>query len=379
MIVPEHLAKQCLSAYGLRTPFCLVAATAEEAQNAALQLGGGCIVKALVPVGGRGKAGGVKLCADPAETAKAASTILGMAIHGHKVDKVLVEETMTPKAEYYAAVMVNQELASVDLLLCLNGGMEIENLAVADSKAILRLHAVPGRDLPLHEVRAWLAKADAHQPEALALFLTALFRAGRDLDAMLLEVNPLAMLADNKLAALDCKLEVDDSAIYRQPALQAARDTELTPLELEAKRLGVSFVSLDGEIGVIASGAGLGMATLDMLRHKGLNPANFLDTGGGISVPMLEGAVTMLLGEPSVKGLIINLYGGINRMLDAAQGIAAALEKCGHERPVVAKILGNQQEEAWALLEKLPNVHVFKDVQSEKAVARLAALLGVAA
>jgi len=376
MIVPEHLAKQCLSAYGLRTPAGRVAATAEEARNTAQQLGGTCIIKALIPIGGRGKAGGVKVCAGSAEAAKTASAILGMTIHGHKVNKVLVEEAMPPKTEYYAAVMINQAMGSVDLLLCLRGGMEIENLATVDSEAILCLHTVPGRDLPLHEVRAWLAKAGVDQPEALALFLTTLFRAGRDLDATLLEINPLALLADGKLAALDCKLEVDDSALYRQPALHLVRDTDITPLEQEAKRLGVSFVPLDGEIGVIASGAGLGMATLDMLRHKGLTPANFLDTGGGISVPMLEGAVAMLLGAPLVRGLIINLYGGINRMLDAAQGIAAALEKCGHERPVVAKILGNQQEEAWALLEKLPNVHVFKDVQSEKAVARLAAVLG---
>ena len=378
MIVPEHLAKHCLSAYGLRTPAGWLAATAEEAGNAAQQLGGACVVKALAPIGGRGKAGGVKFCVGPDDAVKAASAILGMTIHGYIVDKVLVEEAMPPQKEYYAAVMVNQDMGSVDVLLCLSGGMEIENLATADNGAILRLHTAPGRDLPLHEIRAWLAKTGVEQLEPLALFLTILLRAGRDLDAMLLEINPLALLADGKPAALDCKLEVDDSALYRQPALQVIRDMELTPLEQEAKRLGVSFVPLDGEIGVIASGAGLGMATLDMLRHKGLAPANFLDTGGGISVPMLEGAVTLLLRMPSVKGLIINLYGGINRMLDAAQGIAAALEKCGHERPVVTKILGNQQEEAWALLETLPNVHVFKDVQSEKAVARLASILGAA-
>ncbi|MDR0239816.1 MAG: acetate--CoA ligase family protein [Deltaproteobacteria bacterium] len=378
MIVPEHLAKQCLSAYGLRTPAGRLAATAEEVRNAAQQLGCVCVVKALAPIGGRGKAGGVKLCADPDEAVKAASAMFGMTIHGHIVDRVLVEEALPPQKEYYAAVMVNQDTGSVDVLLCLSGGMEIENLAATDSGAVLRLHTAPGRDLPLHEMRAWLTKAGVDQPEPLALCLTILLRASRDLDAMLLEINPLALLADGTPAVLDCKLEVDDSALYRQPALQMVRDTECTPLEQEAKRLGVSFVPLDGEIGVIASGAGLGMATLDMLRCKGLAPANFLDTGGGISVSMLEGAVAMLLRMPSVKGLIINLYGGINRMLDAAQGIAAALEKCGHERPVVTKILGNQQEEAWALLETLPNVHVCKDVQSEKAVARLASILGVA-
>jgi succinyl-CoA synthetase beta subunit len=379
MIVPEPLAKQCLSVYGLHVPAGRTASSAAEARQAAEDLGGACIVKALAPVGGRGKAGGVKPAANPAEAVAAATAILGLTLHGHKVTQVLVEQAMPPQEEYYAAVMVNQALGSVDLLLSLQGGIDIEELPARDSQAVLRLHTAPGRDLPVHEVRAWIAKAGAPRSEALALFLTSLLRAARDLDAMLLEINPLAILADGRPVALDCKLEVDDSALYRQPALQQVRETELNPLEREAKRLGVSFVPLDGAIGVIASGAGLGMATLDMLRHKGLTPANFLDTGGGISVSMLDGAVTMLLGEAAVKGLIINLYGGINRMLDAAQGIAAALEKCGYERPVVVKILGNQQEEAWAFLEKLPNVHVFKDVQSEKAVARLAAILGVTA
>ncbi|MDR1778002.1 MAG: acetate--CoA ligase family protein [Desulfovibrio sp.] len=378
MIIPEHLAKQRLAAYGLRVPAGWKAATPGEAEAAAKRLNGRCVVKALIPIGGRGKAGGVKLCASPAEAAAAAAGLLGAQLRGHVVNSLLVEEAMSPQEEYYAAVMVNQELGAIDLLLSLSGGMDIETLAGRED-AVLRLHAVPGRDLPLHETRAWLARAGASHTEELAFFLTALLRAAADMDAMLLEINPLALLKDGTLVALDCKLETDDNALNRQSAFQDLRDAELTPLEREAKRLGVSFVPLEGEIGVIASGAGLGMATLDMLRQKGLTPANFLDTGGGISVPMLDGAVRMLLGESRVRGMIINLYGGINRMLDAAQGIASALEHCGHDRPVVVKILGNQQEEAWALLEKLENVHVFKDVQSEKAVARLAALLGVTA
>ncbi|MDR1659459.1 MAG: acetate--CoA ligase family protein [Desulfovibrio sp.] len=379
MIVPEDLAKQCLAAYGLRLPAGRKASSPDEARRAADRLQGTCVVKALVPIGGRGKAGGVRRCATPDEAATAAAGMLGGLIRDQRVNSVLVEQAMPPVEEYYAAVMVNQDSGTVDLLLSLSGGVEIERLAASDGDAVLRLRAAPGRDLPLHEARAWLLKAGTARAAELAVVLLALFRAARDMDAMLLEVNPLALLEDGGLAVLDCKLEVDDSALGRQPVFRGLREAEFTPMEREAHRLGVSFVPLDGEIGVIASGAGLGMATLDMLRHKGLRPANFLDTGGGISVPMLDGAVSMLLGEPRIKGVIINLYGGINRMLDAAQGIAAALEKCGHARPVVVKILGNQQEEAWTLLEKLENVHVFKDVQSEKAVARLAALLGVTA
>jgi succinyl-CoA synthetase beta subunit len=205
--------------------------------------------------------------------------------------------------------------------------------------------------------------------------MATLYRAAADLDAILLEINPLAITGEGSLVALDCKLEVDDNGLMRQPELLEWYCASLSDRELRARSLGVSYVPLDGDIGVITSGAGLGMATLDLLKQAGLSPANFLDTGGGISEALVKGSLELIMEPAHVKGAIINLYGGINRMLEAAKGILAALQNIPGNRPVVVKILGNQQEEAWALLEPEPNVHVIRVIQTEKAVSKVAELV----
>ena len=183
------------------------------------------------------------------------------------------------------------------------------------------------------------------------------------------------MLADGTLALLDCKLEIDDNGLARQPELAEVYRQSLSSRELRARELGVSYVPLEGDIGVITSGAGLGMCTLDLLKQKGLAPANFLDTGGGISESLVKGALELIMEPPRVRGAIINLYGGINRMLEASKGIVAALQTIPGKRPLVVKILGNQQEEAWAMLATVPNVHVIRVVQTEDAVSKLADLV----
>ncbi len=209
----------------------------------------------------------------------------------------------------------------------------------------------------------------------LADTIVKLHRAAADLDATLLEVNPLAITGDGRLVLLDCKLEVDDNGLNRQPTLTEVYLASLSERELRARQLGVSYVPLDGNIGVITSGAGLGMATLDMLQQRDLAPANFLDTGGGISEELVKGALELVMEPPQVRAAIINLYGGINRMLEAAKGILAALKTMPGNRPVVVKILGNQQEDAWTLLEAQPNVHIIRVVRTEAAVDCLSALL----
>ena len=205
---------------------------------------------------------------------------------------------------------------------------------------------------------------------------SCIHRAAADLDSILLEVNPLAVLSNGRLAVLDCKLEVDDNSLNRQPKMMALYLAGLSEREKWARSLGVSYVPLDGDIAVIASGAGLGMATLDMLKRRDLQPANFLDTGGGISANQVKGALELVMGQPHVRGAIINLYGGINRMLEAAKGIMAAKENLAGNRPIVVKILGNQQEEAWAMLESEPDIHLICVAQTEAAVDKLASLLG---
>jgi succinyl-CoA synthetase beta subunit len=378
MIVSEDLAKSLLAGYGLPVPAGEAALTPEAATAIAGKLGGEAfVVKALIPIGGRGKAGGVKVCRSVAAVTDAAQALLGHDLLGHRVARVLVEQALPIAREIYAGVVANSATDRVDLVVSFAGGMEIEHAAQSDGQ-IWQLAVEPGDVLPRHRVRQWLRQTPVQHVnvEALAAVLVALYRAAADLDAMLLEINPLAVLADGRLALLDCKLEIDDNGLPRQPRLAEVYRQSLSPRELRARELGVSYVPLDGDIGVITSGAGLGMCTLDLLKQQGLTPANFLDTGGGISEALLKGALELIMEPPQVRGAIINLYGGINRMLEASKGIVAALQTIQGQRPLVVKILGNQQEEAWAMLEAVPNVHVIKVVQTEAAVSKLTELVG---
>jgi succinyl-CoA synthetase beta subunit len=377
MIIAEDSAKKLLANYGLPVPRGYAVTSADETVQVARELGGKGVVKALIPIGGRGKAGGVRVCDTPQHIYQAASDLLGKELLGHLVQTVLVEELMPVSREIYVGVVANSATDRIDLIVSFAGGMEIENAARQDASSLRQLTVNPGDVLPVHRVRRWLQQDKsglaelAHLPE----ILVQLYRAAADLDAILLEINPLALLTDGRILLLDCKLEVDNNALVRQPELIELYLASLSPREMRARELGVSYVPLDGDIGVIASGAGLGMATLDMLKNKGLSPANFLDTGGGISEQMVQGALQLIMEPPRVRGAIINLYGGINRMLEAAKGVRAALENIQGARPVIVKVLGNQQEEAWAMLETLPNVHVIRVVQTEAAVERLAQLL----
>lgn len=378
MIVAENHAKHLLEQYGLRAPPGAVAHSAEEAAAVARRLGDPCVVKALVPAGGRGKAGGVKACSSVDQAYDAARSLLGRDLLGHVVSEVLVEKAVSPVHEIYAGVVANAATCTIDLIVSFAGGVDVERASRADESAVWRMMVEPGDVLPVHRVRRWLKQADVNGLDlaGLASVLVALYRAAADLDATLLEVNPLALTHDGSLVVLDCKLEVDDSGLARHPELSQLYHELLSDREKRAKELGVSFVPLDGEIAVITSGAGLGMATMDMLRLAGLSPANFLDTGGGVSEAQVKGALELVMAPPQVKAAIVNLYGGINRMLEAAKGIVAALENIEGDRPIVVKILGNQQEEAWATLDGLPNIHVIQVVQTETAVEKLAQMVG---
>lgn len=377
MIVPEDAAKRLLAGCGLIVPRSQMVERVEAAAAITQDFGGRSVVKALVPTGGRGKAGAVKVCRSVDQARQAATALLGKEVLGHRVDKLLVEELIPISNELYAGVVVNTATDSIDLVLSLTGGVEIEAAAHADRQVVHQLSIEPGDLLPLHRVNNWLGrhKIELSEYPLLAGTLLNLYRAAADLDAILLEINPLAMDTDGRLVALDAKLEVDDNALPRHPELNELFMASLSSRELRARQLGVSYVPLDGDIAVIASGAGLGMATLDLLQQRDLAPANFLDTGGGISEQMVKGALELVLEPALVRGAIINLYGGINRMLEAAKGISAALENKPENRPIVVKILGNQQEEAWAMLEPIPNVHVIRVVQTETAVDRLKKIL----
>jgi succinyl-CoA synthetase beta subunit len=379
LIVSEDLAKRLLSPYGLLVPPGQAVQTPEAAAAIAQKLGGSSfVVKALIPAGGRGKAGGVKVCASIETVTEAAQVLLGHDLLGYRVESVLVEKALPIAREIYAGVVANSATNRIDMVVSFAGGMEIEHAAQSNSQVVWQLPVEPGNVLPVYRVRQWLRQTRVEDVNlgSLASVLVALYRAAADLDAVLLEINPLAVLTDGTLALLDCKLEIDDNSLPRQPELAEVYRQSLSSRELRAWDLGVSYVPLEGNIGVITSGAGLGMCTLDLLKQQGLNPANFLDTGGGISASLVQGALELIMEPPQVRGAIINLYGGINRMLEASKGIVAALQTIPGNRPLVVKILGNQQEDAWAMLETVPNVHVIRVVQTEDAVAKLAELVG---
>jgi succinyl-CoA synthetase beta subunit len=378
MIVSEDYAKGLLARYGLQTPMGKVAHTPDEAAATAEELGGAGVVKALIPSGGRGKAGGVRVCSSTEIVRRSARSLLGRHLLGHRVTRVLVEEVVPVAREVYAGVIANSVTGKIDLIVSFAGGVDIETTSQRDSSHLLHMEVEPGDAVSVHRVQRWLRQAGVEEVDLaeMARILVLLYRAGADLDAILLEINPLAVAPAGSMVALDCKMEIDDNSLVRQPELLELYQSSLSERELRARELGVSFVPLDGDIGVMASGAGLGMATLDLLKRTGLSPADFLDTGGGISEALVKGSLELIMEPPDVKGAIINLYGGINRMLEAAKGIVAALENIEGDRPIVVKILGNQQEEAWAMLDPEPNVHVIRVIQTEVAVARLADLVG---
>lgn len=373
MIIQEDLAKQYLRKYGVLVPEGSAANTIDQVRDIAENLNNKVVVKAIVPTGGRGKAGGVKVCRSRQEVEDFAERMFGSTLLGHQVDTLLVEETVTIHKELYTAVHLDYLTGMTNILFSLNGGVDVES----NSEHIHVLSFETGADLPVHRIKIFLKRIDIDglDSDKLSLLLATICRLATDVDALLLEINPLAVLENGKLTALDCKLEIDDNALSRHADFLEKQRQELPEREARAAQLGVSYVPLEGRIGVIASGAGLGMATMDMLNQRGLTPANFLDTGGGISEFMLQHALQLVLEPDGVDGCIINLYGGINRMKEAANGIAKALGETGEKRDIVVKILGNQQEEAWDILSKIPNVHVIRVFQTETAVDKLEELL----
>lgn len=378
MIIKEHSAKEMLRPYGLLLPRGWSASEPDRVAEIVREIGGPVVIKALIPAGGRGKAGGVRICPTVQEAVRAAEALLGTELLGCRVDLVLVEPAQEIVRETYTGVVANTAAGCFDLIFSPAGGVEVESLAQGEAAIVHRLSVSPFEALPIYRVRGWLEKAGVKGFDltALAHILVGLHRAAVDLDAVLLEINPLAVLADGRFCLLDCKLDVDDSALYRHPELKSIYLAGLGPDEARAREIGVSFVPLEGEVGLIASGAGLGMASIDMLDAAGLKPANFLDTGGGISPAMLDQALQLVLAPAKVKGALVNLYGGINRMLDAALGIEAACRAMANSKPVVVKIRGNQQEEAWEVLEPIPQVEVVRSIRTEDAAALLKERLG---
>lgn len=357
----EYQARDLFEQYGVPVLPGIIADTPEEAKAAAASIGGVVVVKAQVKIGGRGKAGGVKVAKTPDEAFEAAQAILGLDIKGHTVKRVMVAKGANIAEEYYFSVLLDRANRSLLALCSVEGGMEIEELAVERPDALARIPVNPltGIDRDKAEEIARAAKFPEELIDAVADVFVKLYAVYESQDATLVEVNPLVRTAEGDIIALDGKVSLDDNAAFRQPGHEALQDKEAeNPLELKAKALDLNYVKLDGEVGVIGNGAGLVMSTLDVVayageRHGGVKPANFLDIGGGASAEVMANGLDVVLGDEQVKSVFVNVFGGITACDAVANGIVGALDKLGDSanKPLVVRLDGNNVEEGRRILE----------------------------
>ncbi|MDK2925929.1 MAG: succinyl-CoA synthetase beta subunit [Bacillota bacterium] len=367
----EHQGKEILRHYGIETPQGIVARTPEEAREAASKLGP-VVVKVQIPAGGRGKAGGIRPAEDPAEAYERASELLGSTIRGFNVQSVLIEEKVALKQELYLGLTIDNRRGVSVLMFCPSGGMDIEEVAASHPELVYKLELPAGARLAEYEARGLIRRAGFQGKTLVQLASVAakLYRCFIDYDLVVAEINPLGILADGRVVAADCKMEVDDNSLFRHPELGSEKDELQDPLEREAREIGVTYIKLDGDIGLIASGAGLGMNTMDLILEAGHRPANFLETGGGITRELMRRSVLLVAKHEGVQGLLVNLYGGVNPLVAAAEGVVDGVKALPKNLPVVVKALGNQQEEAHAVLEAA-GIPVIKTIRTEDAVAAL--------
>jgi succinyl-CoA synthetase beta subunit len=349
----EYRSKEILARHGVPVAAGETATTPEEARAAATRIGGPVVVKAQVLVGGRGKAGGVKLAATPDEAAARTAEILGLDIKGVTVRTVLVAPAAQIAKEYYLGLVLDRGAQAVTIIASADGGVEIEETARTNPDAILRLPLHPLIGLQEHQVRrvGFFLGLPAELRKDFAAVLRGLYAAFVDSDADLAEVNPLVVTAAGGLEALDAKIVLDDSALFRHPDLEALRDLgEEEPSETAARDAGINFIKLEGSIGCMVNGAGLAMTTMDLVKLAGGEPANFLDIGGGAKADRVAAAFRIILDDPNVRSILINIFGGITRGDEVAHGIVEARETLGRQVPMVVRIVGTNAAEASEIL-----------------------------
>ena len=359
----EYQGKQLFARHGVPVPTGRPATTVDQAVDAADAVGYPCVVKAQVQIGGRGKLGGIKVAQSRDEAREHAGNILGMDIKGLTVHEVWVEEASQIEAEYYTSIVFDRAAKAPLVMLSTKGGMDIEAVAEEDPGAIASLHVDPllgfqefhGRRL------AFEARVDADLVRPIGVMLKKLYDAFVGEDAMLLEVNPLIVTPQRELRALDAKVTLDDNAMFRHPENAALRNPSAEdPQEQMAKERGLTYVKLDGNIGILGNGAGLVMSTLDVVQQVGGTPANFLDAGGGSKADAIVSAVEVILSDPKVKAVLFNIFGGITRCDEVAKGLIEAYEQVKPEVPFVVRLDGTNDEEGRRLLAEadLPGLHV---------------------
>ena len=351
----EFQSKRVFAQYGVPIPPGEVATTPAEARAIAERLGGPVVVKSQVLVGGRGKAGGIKLAKTPAEAAEVAGHLLGMQIKGLKVKKVLVDAAADIRTELYLGAVLDRARRRVVVMASSEGGVDIEEVAARSPEKIIRIAVDPCLGLQDYQTRALaLGIGLAHEQWGqFAQICRGLYQAFLGSDASLAEINPLVVQGEGSLLAVDGKMVLDDSALYRHPDLAAMRDAdEETPEEREARLHGLSYVQLDGHIGCMVNGAGLAMATMDITKFYGGAPANFLDIGGGAKADKVAVALRIILSDPNVKAVLLNIFGGITRCDEVARGILEALNEVPTSVPMVVRLVGTNDAEGRAILQE---------------------------
>ena len=362
MKIHEYQAKSILAKYKVPVPRGEVAFSVAEAEAAAKNIGGSVVVKAQIHAGGRGKGGGVKIAKNAEEAAALAEKILGMTLITHQtgpegrlVQRLLIEETLPIDKELYLGIALDRETGKIMFMASAAGGMEIEEVAAHTPEAILKEPLDPGLGLQPYQARK-LAFGIGIRPAALSgavHAMIALSKACLDMDASLAEINPFILTKDDRVYALDAKINFDDNAIFRHKELLKFRDlAEEDPLEVEASKFGLNYIKLEGNIACMVNGAGLAMATMDIIKYAGGSPANFLDVGGGANAEQVKNAFRILLSDPSVHAVLINIFGGILRCDTLASGVVAAARDLGISIPIVIRMEGTNVEQGRKVLEE---------------------------
>ena len=375
----EYQGKQLFARHGLRVSTGKAVSTVEDAVKAANEIGYPVVVKAQVLIGGRGKAGGVKLADNEHEAREHASNILGMEIGGHVVRTLWIEHASDIASEYYASILLDRQAKQPLVMFSVEGGVDIEEVAETTPEKLIRHHVDALQGLTREEAAKIAADggAEADVVDGVADALVALYEVWLQEDATLAEINPLIVTPDREVRALDAKVSLDGNALYRHPENQGLSDSENEdPIERRAKEEGVQYVKLDGDIGILGNGAGLVMSTLDVVARAGGSPANFLDAGGGSDAEKIKQAVDLLLANPAVKAVLFNIFGGITRGDEVARGLIAAFEEIKPSVPFVVRLDGTNDVEGRRLLHEaaLPNVHPAKTMnEAAEMVVALAA------
>lgn len=353
MKLHEYQSKQLFSKFGIPIPKGRIAATASEARQIAEELGGRVVIKSQVLVGGRGKAGGIKVAKDPAEAEQFATQILGMEIKGLPVRKVLVDEAAAIEQEIYLGITNDRAARKPVMMASAAGGVDIEEVAATMPEKIIKVHIDPLLGLRDYQARDIATSIDLPRDywRDFGRIASGLWEAYSANDATLAEINPLVITKDKRLLALDGKMLIDDNALFRHPNLAEMRDLdEEAPSETEARKYGLSFIKLDGNIGCMVNGAGLAMTSMDVIKLFGGEPANFLDIGGGAGADKVAAALRIILDDKNVKAVLYNIFGGITRCDEVAKGILAAMEEVKPQVPMVVRLVGTNAEEGRALL-----------------------------